>query len=325
MTLIRLIPFALTAGILVFRAGRVVGILSAGTGTERLTAVALSLTVLWLGYRAFRPRVGPTSTALEIASAFTITLLAVAFFAPIISPWDPLQMELTNLLAAPSASHWFGTDSLGRDYFARNLFALRTSLTIALLSMAATIALGTAVGTTAALHPRLDGPLMRAVDVGMAFPRVILLLVLFTFWNQISVPAMVAILALTGWYEISRLIRSETLVVASQDFFTAARSLGLNPWLRTTRHVVPNLAPVISVNVAFGVANIMLIESGLAYLGIAIPVPQPSLGRMINDGTEFFWTDPRMALIPGLAIVLTALAFGYLADRVQLVMDPRTR
>lgn len=312
-------PLVLTA-LVVFRGNRVLWLALNGTWSDRLTVTAMITAVGVLWWAALRvPALANRSGITWLVSG----LLGLAFLAPVVSTLDPHGIDMAGQLAGPSLAHPLGTDLLGRDFATRVLYALRTSIIIAILATTLAVAVGTVVGALAGLSRRLDGPVMRLVDAGLAFPRVFLLLALFALWESVTVPATVVILGLTGWYRTSRLVRGETLSIVNRDFFRASIAAGVPGRLRLFRHVIPNMAPILIVTWVLGVGNIMLIESGLAYLGFGVGVPTPSLGRMVTVGTEYLSTEPRLALVPGIAIGLTVVAFGLLGDRLQQALDPR--
>lgn len=317
----------LTTGFLMVRMPRVLALLTGGSAAERISAIGLVLTaaMLWLALRFRSLPGGAPELPIVLGGTIAFVVTAAALFAPVISAADPIAIDVAQRLAGPTWLHPLGMDVEGRDVLSRLLHGLRTSLGIALGSMAIAMTAGTLVGLGAAMFPRADGPLMRLVDIGLAFPRVFLLLVLFAFWNVSSPLTIILILGLTGWYRASRLVRGEALRIKTSDYVTAGEALGLPPWRRLTRHLLPNVMAPIIVTTTLGIGNIMLIESGLAYLGVGVSEPAPSLGRMINTGTQWMLMEPRLALIPGLAITITVLSFSLLGDGLQHLLNPRSR
>lgn len=253
-----------------------------------------------------------------------------ALLAPLLAPYDPVaQLDLEGgQLLPPSFAHPFGTDFLSRDLFSRVLYGARVSLAVAFFAVTISVTLGGLLGMVAGLAGRwIDGMLMRLVDVGLAVPRVFLLLVVLALWGNVGLATLVVVLGLTSWFDTSRLVRAEVLSLRNRDFMTAARAMG-TPGLRLlARHVLPNVAAPIIVTATLGMGQIILVEAGLSFLGIGVPRPTPSWGAMIADGQRegLLTAAPWIAGFPGAAIVLTVIAFSLLGDALRDVIDPRSR
>ena len=257
-----------------------------------------------------------------------VALVLVALLAPALAPHDPIAVrdavEAANL--PPSTDHLLGTDPYSRDILSRVLYGARVSLGIATLAVVLSITLGLLVGLAAGLGARwLDTLLMRTVDAGLAIPRIFLLLVVLTLWEGVSIPALVVVLGITGWFGTSRLVRAEVLSVRTRPFMDAARAAGAPPARLVLRHVLPNVATPVIVSATLGVGYVILVEAGLSYLGLGVPQPTPSWGNIIRDGQDFLFTAPWTAAAGGGAVVLTVLSFTLLGDGVQEHLDPRTR
>ncbi len=254
-------------------------------------------------------------------------LYLIALAAPLLAPYDPAaQLDLVaGRLLPPSLVHPLGTDALSRDVLSRLLYGARLSLSIAALAVLVAVTVGTAVGLAAGLAPgALDAFLMRAVDAALAIPRVFLLLVVLALWEHGGVTALVLVLGLTGWLGTSRLVRAEVLSLRRRDFVLAARALGLPGWRIALRHVLPNAAAPIIVTATLGVGNTVLLEAALSFLGIGVRPPLPSWGNMIADGQAFLPTAPWQAIVPGLAVVGTVIAFSVLGEALRDALDPRS-
>lgn len=253
-------------------------------------------------------------------------LYGLAVMAPILAPYEPsAQLDLVaGQLLPPSLQHPLGTDLFSRDLLSRLLYGARLSLWIAGLSVLVAVVLGTGVGLAAGSHGGVvDAVLMRLVDTALAIPRVFLLLVVLTLWEGGGITALVLVLGLSSWFGTSRLVRAEVLSLKNRDFVVAARALGIPAIWVALRHVLPNaLAPVI-VSATLGVGNIILIEAALSYLGVGVPSPLPSWGNMISDGQPFITTHPWLAVAPGVALVITVIAFSILGDGLRRRLDPR--
>ncbi len=253
-------------------------------------------------------------------------LCVVSAAAPWLTGYDPAaQLDLAGRqYAAPSPAHPFGTDFYSRDILSRVLYGARISLTIAALSVGLSITVGTAVGLTAGLAGGwVDSLLMRVVDAALAVPRVFLVLVIVALWPGIGTPGLILILGLTSWFGASRIVRAETLSLRARPFLHAARALGLRRRHVIGRHVLPNLAAPIIVTATIGIGQIILLEAGLSFLGLGVRPPTPSWGQMIADGQAALRTAPWVAIFPGIAIVVTVLAFSLVGDAVRRRLDPR--
>jgi peptide/nickel transport system permease protein len=265
---------------------------------------------------------------LPIAGTLIAILVILAAFAPLVAPYDPsAQPDIrAGRLHAPSLAHPFGTDDLSRDVLSRVVHGARISLGVALLAVTLSIVIGTAVGLVAGLSGGLvDGVLMRLVDAGLAIPRVFLLLAVIGLWGGVGVVSLVLILALTTWFDTSRVVRAEASSVRSREFVLASQALGLGRVRVALRHVVPNITAPIVVSATLGVGQILLIEAGLSYLGIGVRPPTPSWGAMIAEGQQWLEAGWWVALFPGLALVVTVLTFSLLGDALRDLADPRAR
>ena len=264
----------------------------------------------------------------RLGLALVAGLYLVALLAPLLAPYDPAaQLDLLGgRLLGPSLAHPLGTDSFSRDVLSRLLYGARLSLWIAALAVLLAVTLGTAVGLAAGLAGGwVDVLLMRAVDAALAIPRVFLLIVVLALWEQGGVVALILVLGVTGWFGTSRLVRAEVQSLKGRDFVLAARALGLPDGRIALRHVLPNVAAPIIVTAALGVGNTVLLEAALSFLGIGVRPPLPSWGNMIEEGQAFLATAPWQAIVPGLAVVGTVMAFSLLGDALRDAWDPRAQ
>lgn len=264
----------------------------------------------------------------RLGLALVSALYLMALLAPLLAPYDPAtQLDLVaGRLLGPSLAHPLGTDPFSRDVLSRLLYGARLSLWIAALAVLVAVTLGTALGLAAGLAGgAMDALLMRAVDSGLAIPRVFLLIVVLALWEHGGVAALILVLGLTGWFGTSRLVRAEVQSVRQRDFILAARALGLSGTRIALRHVLPNVAAPIIVTATLGVGNTVLLEAALSFLGIGVRPPLPSWGNMIADGQAYLPTDPAQAIVPGLAVVATVMAFSFLGDALRDAWDPRSQ
>lgn len=252
-------------------------------------------------------------------------LLAVALVTPLLAPYDPAaQLDLaTQRLLPPSWDHPMGTDQYARDVLSRLMYGARVSLTIGVVAVAISVVLGTALGAVAGfLGGWVDRAVSGLVDVVLAFPRLVLLIAVVVVLEP-SMTVIVLVLGLTQWPATARLVRGEVLGIREREFVEAARALGFSRRRILLRHVVPNaLAPVI-VAAALGVGNTIILEAGLSFLGLGVQPPTPSWGTMVSDGRDVMRSAWWISTFPGLAIVLTVLAFNLVGDGLRDVLDPR--
>lgn len=264
----------------------------------------------------------------RVAGAVLGVLVLVAILAPIIAPYDPAQQldvkQLKNL--PPSGVHLMGTDSFSRDVLSRMVFGTQMSLGVAGLSVLVALSVGTAVGAIAGyVGGRTDWLLMRAVDVFLSIPRLLLLLVIAAAFGQLSVSALAVVLGLTGWPGMSRLVRAQVRETAALDYVLAARALGVSSPQILVRHVLPGAIPQILVAATLAVASVIPLEAGLSFLGIGIPIPAPSWGNIILEGYEQNLHAWWLVAFPGVAILLTVLSVNVIGERVRESFDPRLR
>jgi peptide/nickel transport system permease protein len=257
-----------------------------------------------------------------------LLLYLVTLLTPLIAPFDPAAQGdiIASRYLPPSSEHWMGTDKFGRDILSRVLFGARISLSIGFIAVAISITLGTLVGALSGYFGGwVDAVLMRFTDMMLAFPRLVLLIVIIAMFENYSIWLVVVVLGLTGWMGTSRIVRGEVLSLREREFVQAARALGMGDLRIITRHVIPNtLAPVI-VSATLGIGLTILTEASLSFLGLGVQPPTPSWGNMVSDGRDALTQAWWIATFPGLAIVLTVVAFNLLGDGLRDALDPRLR
>lgn len=271
--------------------------------------------------RAFfrHPAAGPGLTVL-------VLFATLAAAAPWLAPYRPsAQLDIVALQnQPPSWLHPLGTDLYSRDVYSRLVFAARISLGIGTLGMLLAVTVGTLVGAVAGYFRRWpDAVLMRLVDVGLAVPRIFVVLVAIAVWNRLGVMPLVLLLGLTGWFTTSRVMRAEVRSLRERPFTEAARALGVGPWRIIARHILPNAAAPLIVSAALGIGNMMLLEAALSFLGVGVQPPIPSWGNMIADGREQLATAPWTTLFAGLAIAVVVMALHAVGDGLRDALDPR--
>jgi ABC-type dipeptide/oligopeptide/nickel transport system permease subunit len=251
----------------------------------------------------------------------------IALLAPLLAPYDPIaqrDIARTSFLA-PSADNWLGTDRFGRDVLSRILYGARISLSIAFVATAISITLGTLIGAVAGyVGGKVDSLFMRFTDLVLAFPRLVLLIMIVALFSP-SITVIILVLGLTQWPSTTRIVRGDVLSLREREFVQAARALGYSRARIVLRHLVPNvLAPVI-VAATLGIGNTIVLEAGLAFLGLGVPAPTPTWGDMVASGRDVLTNAWWVATFPGLTIVLVVLAFNLVGDGLRDALDPRLR
>jgi peptide/nickel transport system permease protein len=265
---------------------------------------------------------------LALAGAIVILVFfLISALAPVIAPYDPVSDINPRARFEPplTTGHLLGTDDLGRDVLTRLLFAGRVSLVVGFAAMVVTIVVGSLIGVLAAFYGgKVDAFLMRLTDVFLCFPTVYLLLVLAAFVTP-TVVSITLIVGATAWMEVARIVRSQFLSLKEFDFVTASRALGASDARIMFRELLPNgMAPII-VAATLNVANAILAESYISFLGYGIQPPRASWGIMLNNAQDFFTRAPHLAILPGVAITLSVLAFNFVGDGLRDALDPRQR
>lgn len=262
-----------------------------------------------------------------LGAGLALMLVVVAVLGPLLVA-DPDATDIANGLDAlggplsPSADAWLGTDALGRDVLARVVAGAATSLWVAALATTASLALGLAIGLVAGYTGgRVDGALMRLVDLVLAFPTLLLAILLATLLRERggagSSAPVVATLAIVGWTPVARVVRNQVRVLARGEMALAARSLGASSQRIVTRYLLPNVGGIALAIAALVFAQNLLAESVLSYLGLGPPPPAATWGRMIYEGRTFYRTAPHLVIAPGVAIVLAVAAFQLLAEQLR--------
>ena len=224
----------------------------------------------------------------------------------------------------PSLAYPLGTDAYSRDLLARLLSGARISLSVGALAALLATTVGTAYGLVAGYAGgRTDAAMMRLLDAFMSIPRVLLLIALLTVWTHVSLAGVIVMIGLTGWFAVSRLVRAEVRTMRQTDFVVAARALGAPTSRILWRHLLPNVSAPVIVSATLAVGNVIALEAGLSFLGIGAPPPTASWGSMFTDTVDPFSGAWWVPLFPGIAIVVTVLAFNVLGDALRDVLDPR--
>lgn len=254
-----------------------------------------------------------------------VLILLMATIGPIVAPYDPLKPDFLAMSQGPSAKYWFGTDQLGRDVFSRVLHGARFSISIGLLSVALGLVLGAVMGLVAGfLGGRVDAWLMRVVDVLLAFPGILLAIMIVSIFGSSYVNVIIA-LAFFSVPTFARIARSSALSIRNLDYVQAAEALGIHPLRIMFRHVLPNATAPLVVYSTLRCASAILGGAALSFLGLGVAPPTPEWGLMISQAREVLRSAPHIMLFPGLAIFLTVLSVNILGDVLRDVLDPRLK
>lgn len=261
----------------------------------------------------------------RVALGAILILIVAAAVGPLLTPSSCIeQPDIVRLAnAPPSLAHPFGTDRFSRDLLARVLCGARISLAVGALAVVLSATVGTAYGLISGyLGGRVDAVMMRLLDAFMSIPRVLLLIAVLTMWRP-GLAGVIVLIGATGWFTISRLVRADVMSLRESEFIVAARALGAPVSRILWRHLLPNVAAPVIVSATLGVGNVIALEAGLSFLGIGAPPPTASWGAIFNDGIDLVSGAWWVPLFPGLAIVVTVLAFNVLGDALRDVLDPR--
>jgi peptide/nickel transport system permease protein len=260
-----------------------------------------------------------------LAGAAILAVVALAaLLAPWIAPYDPMALKVLDRLQSPRATHWFGTDELGRDVFSRVIFGARYSLLIGALVVIVSMACGVLLGLAAGFFRRLDGPVMRLVDAMMSVPDILLAIALVAVLGA-SMSNVIIALAIVYTPRVARVVRASTLVVRELLFIEAARAIGISTWRILFIHVLQNIASPILVQATFIFAYAVLAEAGLSFLGVGVPPVLPTWGSMISSGQPFAHQAIWLVVFPGVAIILSALSLQMVGDGFRDLLDPKLR
>ena len=261
------------------------------------------------------------------AALVLLALLAVAaLVAPARSPWDYDSRDWQHLAQPPAltSAHWLGTDRLGRDLLVRTLYGVRLSLLLAVLASAVSLMIGVLWGAVAGLAGgRVDGAMMRFVDVLYSLPYLFVVIILTTLFRRGSLIVLALALAAVGWLTTARIVRAQTLALQRREFIQAARALGVPPHSILLRHIVPNVLGQVAVYATLIVPQMILFESFLSFLGLGVQEPQASLGNLIFAGAQEMESAPWMLLVPAASLVLLLLCLNLFGDGLRDAFDPR--
>ncbi len=252
-----------------------------------------------------------------------LILIFCTVFAPFLTDYNPVEPDTLSRLEPPSSEHLFGTDNLGRDVFARTLFGARVSLIVGPASTAIAIFIGLAVGCVSGFYGgRVDLVLQRIVDVVMCMPAIFLILVIIAFVGP-AISTTILVIGLVYWTAPARIIRGEFLALRDRDFVEAAKAVGMKEFRVMWRHILPNALPPLIVQTSLFIAQAILIEAALSYLGLGAQPPVPSWGNIMTDGGRVLHRAWWVATFPGIGLFLTVLSLNLVGDGLRDALDPK--
>jgi peptide/nickel transport system permease protein len=252
--------------------------------------------------------------------------LVSALFAPWLAPQGPAQIDLSGRLLAPSHTHWFGTDELGRDILSRTLYGARISLTVAVSVVALSLSVGLVAGALAGFYGGWTDTVLNVyvTNAFLALPGILLAIAFVAFLGP-GLFNLILALSLSGWVGYARLVRAQVMAVREREFVEAARALGASDLRILARHILPNILQPLIVQAAIGMAGAVLAEATLSFLGLGVPPPTASWGAMLNDARSHLFDSPHLVLFPAMAVMLAVLSFNFIGDALRDLLDPRAR
>lgn len=257
--------------------------------------------------------------------AIVLAFFALSILTPAIAPYDPSAIDVDNILAAPSAAHIFGTDELGRDVFTRMLYGSGISLKVGFVAVGIAVIIGAFLGAISGYYGGwIDIVIMRFVDIMLCFPSFFLILAVIAFMEP-SIFNIMAVIGLTSWMGITRLVRAEFLSLKERDFVLAEKTIGASAPRIIFLHILPNAMGPVLVSATLGIAAAVLTESALSFLGIGVQPPTPSWGNMLTQGQNVLGIAWWLSFFPGMAILVTVLGYNLLGEGIRDAIDPRLR
>ncbi|MDB5415258.1 MAG: transporter permease [Rubritepida sp.] len=259
-----------------------------------------------------------------ISLVFVVLILLAAVFAPWLAPRDPFDTNLMAIMSPPSEEYWFGTDGQGRDILARMLYGLRVTLGMGFIALIVGGVIGAVIGFLAAFYRRIDGLLMRFMDILLSFPAILFGLALAAIFGP-GLTSVIIALSIATVPLMARIVRGSALVVMGLDYIEAARAIGMSDRRLILRHLAPNCLSAIFVFSTLRLGQVILLGSALSFLGLGAQPPMAELGAMAAQGRNFLFIAPHISVIPSLGIFVIVLAFNLLGDALRDALDPRLR
>jgi len=275
------------------------------------------VTAFWRTFRKNR---------LAVAGGIVVVLLVVvAVLAPVLAPWDPHRPDVKRMLEDPSRRHLLGTDQLGRDVLSRMIHGARVSLAVGFVSVGIATLIGMILGAVAGYNGgSTDAAIMRLVDLMLVFPSFFLLLAVLAFLRP-SIWTIMAVIGLTSWMRVARLVRAEFLTLREREFVVWSHAIGASGFRIVWRHILPNAMAPVLVAMTLGIPAAILTESGLSFLGLGVQPPYATWGNILNEGKDAIEIAWWLSFYPGLAILVTVLAYNLFGEGIRDALDPRLR
>lgn len=268
-------------------------------------------------------KLGFKSNPLAIAGLVIILLFSLASVFAFLYPVDPDKLNVTERLAGPSIRHFFGTDDMGRDYFARCLYGGRASLLIGFMAMILSTFIGTMVGAFSGfIGGRVDAVIMRLVDALMSLPTFLIMVVMNAYLKP-GIQNVILIIGLLTWMSIARIVRGETMSLKEREYVIYSRVSGQSKLKVILQHILPNIMPTVIVAATMNIASAILMESALSFFGLGIRPPTASWGSMLSNAQGYITNAPYLAVFPGLLILLTVISFNYLGEVLRKIFEPK--
>lgn len=254
-----------------------------------------------------------------------LVLILIAIFAPLIAPYDPTYQDYASVLAAPSKAHLFGTDEYGRDILSRIIYGSRVSISIGIVAQIVASIVGVTLGSIAGYYGgKIDSVISRIMEIFQAFPDLIFAMAIMTFMGKGIVNLFIA-LGLLTWVRTARMIRGSVMQLKEKEYIEASRASGANTYWIIMKGLIPNCLSTIIVLVTLGIPNAIMYEASLSFLGIGIVPPTPSWGNMISAAQTFINYRPLYSIMPGVAIMITVIAFNIFGDGLRDALDPKLK
>ncbi len=254
-----------------------------------------------------------------------ILLVLVAILAPLIAPYDQSYQDTANILSGPSAEHWLGTDEFGRDILSRIIYGSRVSLSVGLIAEAIAVTIGVLLGAIAGYYGgKVDAVISRIIEIFASFPHILFAIVIMFVLGTGVINVFLAI-GFVGWTSFARIIRAQVMQLKEKEFVEAAKASGGSDFKIIVRHLIPNCLSTIIVVITMAIPSDIMYEASLSFLGLGVQPPMASWGEMISMARKYLRTNPTYSIFPGVALVLTVLAFNLLGDALRDALDPKLK
>ena len=263
---------------------------------------------------------------MAIASFFLLVIIAlIAVFAPLIAPYDPYTQDLSRINEPPSSDHWFGTDDVGRDLFSRVVYGTRISMLVGVVCEAICVPIGVILGALAGYFGGwVDAVISRIIEIFASFPTILFAIAVMFILGPGIMNIFIAI-GVIGWTGLARMIRGQIMQLKEKEFVEAARASGASNMKIIFRHLIPNCLSTIIVVATMNIPSDIMYEASLSFLGLGVQPPQASWGSMISEARKFMRQNPGYSVFPGVALIITVLAFNLLGDALRDALDPRLK